>query len=90
MMIVDLKAQQLVVDALGKDPANWRKNVLCPNASKLKTDAEMFLSTQDRLAELFTSKTESTITAFPNLSFVKRLCRQFQHQKFSVELVFAN
>ena len=89
MMIVDLKAQQLVVDALGRDPANWRKNVLCPNASKLKTDAEMFLSTQDRLAELFSSKTESTITAFPNLSFVKRLCRQFQHQKFSVELVFA-
>ena len=89
-----MKAQQIVVDALGNDPVNWRKNVLCHNPSELRADdekkeAKIFLSTHDRLAELFTSRTGSTIAAFPNISFVKRLCKQFQHQKFSVELVFA-
>ena len=47
------------------------------------------MSTQDRLGELFTSGMESAIAVFPNMSVVKRLCKQSLYEKFSVELVFA-
>ena len=68
---------------------NHRKTVLCHTPSEAGTDAGIFISSQDRLAELFTSELGSTIAVFPNTSFVKRLCKQSLHEKFSVELVFA-
>ena len=84
-----MKAQQIVVGALGKDHRNFRKTVLCHTPSELRAEAGIFLSTQDRLGELFTSGMESTIAFFPNMSVVKRLCKQSLYEKFSVELVFA-
>ena len=84
-----MKAQQAVIDALCMDCKNLRKTVLCHTPSEIRADAGIFLSTQDRLVELFTSEIGSTIAVFPNMSFVKRLCKQSLHEKFSVELVFA-
>ena len=84
-----MKAQQAVIDALSLDGKNHRKTVLCHTPSEVRTDAGIFISSQDRLAELFTSELGSTIAVFPNMSFVKRLCKQSLHEKFSVELVFA-
>ena len=89
MMSINVKAQQAVIDALCMDHRNLRKTVLCHNPSEVRADAELFLSTQDRLAELFTSEIGSTIAVFPNMSFVRRLCKQSWYEKFSVELVFA-
>ena len=84
-----MKAQQAVIDALCMDCKNLRKTVLCHTPSEIRADAGIFLSTQDRLVELFTSEIGSTIAVFPNMSFVRRLCKQSLYEKFSVELVFA-
>ena len=84
-----MKAQQTVIDALYLDHKNLRKTVLCHTPSEVRTEPGIFVSTQDRLVELFTSETGSTIAVFPNMSVVRRLCKQSLHEKFSVELVFA-
>ena len=91
MNSIDLKAQQIIVDAISRDVSNTKKNVLCGNPAnlKLEKDADIFLTTQDRLDELFHGETFSTISLFPNLQYVKRLCKQNQFQSFSVECVFA-
>ena len=88
-MSINVKTQQTVIDALGMDCRNRRKTVLCNTPSGVRTNAELFLSSQDRLAELFAGEVGSTIAVFPNISFVRRLCKQSLCQKFSVELVFA-
>ena len=49
----------------------------------------MYLSTQDRLQELFTSGHDSAVAIFPNASLVRRLCKNCQQDTFSIELVFA-
>ena len=84
-----MKAQQAVVDALSMDDKNHRKTVLCHTPSEVRTDAEIFISSQDRLVELFTGQIGSTIAVFPNMSFVRRLCKQSLYENFSVELVLA-
>ena len=84
-----MKAQQTVVDALCMDHKKLRKTVLCHTPSERRADPGFFLSTQDRLVELFTSGMESTIAVFPNMSVVRRLCKLSLYEKFSVELVFA-
>ena len=71
-----MKAQQTVIDALCMDHKNLRKTVLCHTPSELRAGTGIFLSTQDRLVELFTSEMESTIAVFPNMSVVRRLCKQ--------------
>ena len=88
-MSINVKTQQTVIDALSMDCKNHRKTVLCHTPSGVRTDAELFISSQDRLAELFTCEVGSTIAVFPNISFVKRLCKQSLYQKFSVEIVLA-
>ena len=89
MSVIDVKAQQIVVDALACEPKNAQKIVLCHTPSKLRAGSDMFLSTQDRLQELFASSPDSTVAVFPNTNFVRRLCKRFQGETFSVELVFA-
>ena len=89
MMSIDVKAQQVVIDALSMDCRNFRKTVLCNTPSGVRSDAGIFISSQDRLAELFTGEGGSTISIFPNMSFVRRLCKQSSYEKFSVEFVFA-
>ena len=84
-----MKTQQAVIDALSMDDKNHRKTVLCHTPSEVRTDAEIFISSQDRLVELFTGQIGSTIAVFPNMSFVRRLCKQSLYEKFSVELVLA-
>ena len=84
-----MKTQQAVIDALSRDDKNHRKTVLCHTPSEVRTDAEIFISSQDRLVELFTGEIGSTIAVFPNMSFVRRLCKQSLYEKFSVELVLA-
>ena len=88
-MSIHVKTEQTVIDALSMDCRNHRKTVLCHTPSGVRTDAELFISSQDRLAELFTGEVGSTIAVLPNISFVRRLCKQSLYQKFSVELVFA-
>ena len=88
-MSINVKTQQTVIDALSMDCRNRRKTVLCHTPSGVRTNAELFISSQDRLAELFAGEVGSTIAVFPNISFVRRLCKQSLYQKFSVELVFA-
>ena len=88
-MSINVKTQQTVIDALSMDCRNHRKTVLCHTPSGVRTDAELFISSQDCLAELFTGEVGSTIAVSPNISFVRRLCKQSLYQKFSVELVFA-
>ena len=88
-MSINVKTQQTVIDALSMDCRNCRKTVLCHTPSGVRTNAELFISSQDRLAELFAGEVGSTIAVFPNISFVRRLCKQSLYQKFSVELVFA-
>ena len=89
MSVIDVKAQQIVVDALACDPKNAQKIVLCHTPSKLRAESDMFLSTQDRLQELFASSSDSIVAVFPNTNFVRRLCKRFQGETFSVDLVFA-
>ena len=89
MSAIDVKAQQIVVDALACEPKNAQKIVLCHTPSKLRAGSDMFLSTQDRLQELFASSSDSTVAVFPNTNFVRRLCKRFQGETFSVELFFA-
>ena len=59
------------------------------SASKLSAEPGIYLSTQDRLHELFASELDAIIAVFPNANLVRRLCKQSQDGKFSVELVFA-
>jgi len=42
MTSIDVKAQQIVVDALGKDHRNFRKTVLCHTPSELRAEAGIF------------------------------------------------
>ena len=56
----------------------------------MRTEAELFISSQDRLAELFTGEVGSTIAVFPNISFVRRLCKPVVVSKvFLLSLFFA-
>ena len=77
-----MKTQQAAFDALSRDCKNHRKTVLCHTPSEVRTDAEIFISSQDRLVELFTGEIGSTIAVFPNMSFVRRLCKQSLYEKF--------
>ena len=89
MSVIDVRAQQIVIDALRLDPKNIQKIILCHTPSKLSAEPGMYLSTQDRLQELFACNCDATIAVFPNANFVRRLCKQFQRDRFSVEFVFA-
>ena len=89
MTTIDINAQQIVVDALAKNPKNNQKTILCHTPSKLSAEPGMYLSTQDRLQELFTSGHDSVVAIFPNASLVRRLCKNCQQDTFSIELVFA-
>ena len=89
MTTIDINAQQIVVDALAKNPKNNQKTILCHTPSKLSAEPGMYLSTQDRLQELFTSEHDSVVAIFPNASLVRRLCKNCQQDTFSIELVFA-
>ena len=89
MTTIDINAQQIVVDALAKNPKNNQKTILCHTPSKLSAEPGMYLSTQDRLQELFTSGHNSVVAIFPNASLVRRLCKNCQQDTFSIDLVFA-
>ena len=89
MSVIDVRAQQIVVDALARGSKNTQKIVLCHTPSKLTAGSDLFLSTQDRLQELFASSSDSTVAVFPNTNLVRRLCKKFQGEAFSIELVFA-
>ena len=89
MTTIDINAQQIVVDALAKNPKNIQKTILCHTPSKLSAEPGMYLSTQDRLQELFTSGHDSVVAIFPNASLVRRLCKNCQQDTFSIDLVFA-
>ena len=89
MSVIDVKAQQIVLDALARDRKNVQKVILCHTPSKLRADSGMFLSTQDRLQELFASSSDSVVAVFPNANLVRRLCKRCQGETFSVDLVFA-
>ena len=91
MSTIDVKAQQIVIDALACDRKNVQKIILCHTPSKLSAESGMFLSTQDRLQELFASSVDSTIAVFPNANLVRRLCKRLQGDtfSFSIDLVFA-
>ena len=89
MTTIDINAQQIVVDALAKNPKNNQKTILCHTPSKLSAEPGMYLSTQDRLQELFTSGHDSVVAIFPNASLVRRLCNNCQQDTFSIDLVFA-
>ena len=89
MTTIDINAQQIVVDALAKNPKNNQKTILCHTPSKLSAEPGMYLSTQDRLQELFTSGHDSVVAIFPNASLVRRLCKNCQQDTFSIDLVFA-
>ena len=89
MSSIDTRARQIVVDALALNPKNSQKTILCHTPSKLIAESGMYLSTQDRLQELFTNERNSIVAVFPNTQFVRRLCKKFQQDTFSVDLVFA-
>ena len=89
MTTIDINAQQIVVDALAKNPKNNQKTILCHTPSKLSAEPGMYLSTQDRLQELFTNGHDSVVAIFPNASLVRRLCKNCQQDTFSIDLVFA-
>ena len=89
MSVIDVRAQQIVVDALASGSNNTQKIVLCHTPSKLTAGSDLFLSTQDRLQELFASSSDSTVAVFPNTNLVRRRCKKFQGETFSIELVFA-
>ena len=89
MTTIDIRAQQIVVDALARDPKNSQKTILCHTPSKLSAEPGMYLSTQDRLQELFINEHNSVVAVFPNAQLVRRLCKNFQQDTFSIDLVFA-
>ena len=89
MSSIDVQAQQIVVDALASNPKNNQKTILCHTPSRLNAEPGMYLSTQDRLQELFVNEHDSTVAVFPNAQLVRRLCRKFQQDTFSLDLVFA-
>ena len=57
--------------------------------SKLSAEPGMYLSTQDRLQELFINEHNAVVAVFPNAQLVRRLCKNFQQDTFSIDLVFA-
>ena len=63
-MSINVNAQQAVIDALSIDCKNHRKTVLCHTLSEVRTDAEIFISSQDRLVELCTSELGSNDCCF--------------------------
>ena len=65
MMSIDVKAQQVVIDALSMDCRNFRKTVLCNTPSGVRSDAGIFISSQDRLAELLLVKVDRRSLSFP-------------------------
>ena len=89
MTTIDINAQQIVVDALATNPKNNQETILCHTPSKLSAESGMYLSTQDRLQELFTNGHDSVVAIFPNASLVRRLCKNCQQDTFSIDLVFA-
>ena len=85
-MSINVKTQQAVIDALSRDCKNHRKTVLCHTPSEVRTDAEIFISSQDRLVELFTGEIGSTIAVFPNMSFVRGFVNSLCMKSFQLSL----
>jgi len=85
---VNVHAQRLVVEALGRRNFQEGRNVLCHSASELSAGSGLLISTHDRLSEILAHKQCKVTSVFPNISQIRRLCRKFQDE-FSFELVIA-
>ena len=85
---IDLKTQQLIVDALGSRTHVEKKVVLCHDASQLALKDGLLVATHDRLDEFLTHKQLEVISILPNISLIKRLCKTSLSENFSIELVF--
>ena len=68
MSTIDIQAQQIVIDALASDPKNNQKTILCHTPSKLNAESGMYLSTQDRLQELFVNSYDLRLQFFRMLN----------------------
>ena len=85
---IDLKAQQLVLDALGGRVQTKKSVVLCQDASQLTSTDGLLVATHDRLEEFLAHKQFEIFSVLPNVSLIKKLCKTSSIEELSIELVF--
>ena len=85
---IDLKAQQLVLDALGGRVRTKKSVVLCQDASQLTSTDGLLVATHDRLEEFLAHKQFEIFSVLPNVSLIKKLCKTSSAEELSIELVF--
>ena len=85
---VDINAQRLVVEALGQRNFQAGRHVLCHSASDIHSNNGLLVTTHDRLYELLTHRQVDVTSVFPNVSYIRRLCRDIK-EDFKLEIVLA-
>ena len=85
---VDINAQRLVVEALGQRNFQAGRNVLCHSASDIYTNNGLLVTTHDRLNELLTHKQVDVTSVFPNVSYIRKVCKDIK-EEFKLEIVLA-
>ena len=85
---VDINAQRLVVEALGQRDFQAGRNVLCHSASEVSSNNGLLVTTHDRLNELLTHKQCAVTSVFPNVSHIRKMCRDLR-EEFKLEIVLA-
>ena len=85
---VDINAQRLVVEALGQRNFQAGRHVLCHSASDICSKNGILVTTHDRLEELLTHRQVEVTSVFPNVSHIRRFCREFK-EDFRLEIVLA-
>lgn len=85
---IDLKTQQLIVDALGKRTHVAKKALFSHDASRVTSRDGLLVATHDRLDEFLAHKQLEVISILPNVSLVKKLRKTSLSENLSIELVF--
>ena len=85
---VDTNAQRLVVEALGQRNFQAGRNVLCHSASDIYSNNGLLVTTHDRLYELLTHKQVDVTSVFPNVAYIRRVCKDIK-EDFKLEVVLA-
>ena len=85
---VDINAQRLVVEALGQRNFQSGRHVLCHSASDIYSNNGLLVTTHDRLYELLTHRQVDVTSVFPNVSYIRRVCKDIK-EDFKLEIVLA-
>ena len=74
------------MEALGQRNFQAGRNVLCHSANDIYSKNGLLVTTHDRLNELLTHKQVAVTWVFPNVSHIRKVCKDMR-EEFKLEIV---